>query len=262
MPICARGGTGGCGLDAGASAKDMALVSNKSNGVTEVSMTELVKICKGQTHRWPKGRPVTFFSLNPASSEMKLVLEKVYGMSSDEVSALISSCQPRPSESSRHRGGEFRQSRWWRRWNPLPARSAWWTCIRSPEALPYCGSKANSRLRRDIRCTETSSRSLAAGRKKPRHEPQPDPKSDSRTSRRFPRHPLDVRVSVHVFRSGENISFWGRSSELGEDGIGATLTGELEPGEVVSMDLVAAHGAVSHQIPRPGAISRRFAPWL
>lgn len=74
-----------------AHAKDLALVSNKSNGVTEVSMSELVKICKGQTHRWPQGRPVTFFSLDPASSEMKMVLEKVYGMSSDEVSALISS---------------------------------------------------------------------------------------------------------------------------------------------------------------------------
>jgi hypothetical protein len=64
-----------------------------------------------------------------------------------------------------------------------------------------------------------------------------DPKSDSRTSRRFPRHALDVRVSVHAFRSGESASFWGRSSELGEDGIGATLTGELEAGEVVSMEL-------------------------
>jgi ABC-type phosphate transport system substrate-binding protein len=70
-------------------AKDMALVSNKSNGVTEVSMSELVKICKGQTNRWPKGTPVTLFSLSPASGEMRLVLEKVYGMSSDEVSTLI-----------------------------------------------------------------------------------------------------------------------------------------------------------------------------
>ncbi|MBZ5650711.1 MAG: hypothetical protein LAO18_09530 [Acidobacteriia bacterium] len=70
-------------------AKDMALVSNKSNGVTEVSMSELVKICKGQTNRWPTGKPVTFFSLNPAATEMKLVREKVYGMSSDEISALI-----------------------------------------------------------------------------------------------------------------------------------------------------------------------------
>ncbi len=64
-----------------------------------------------------------------------------------------------------------------------------------------------------------------------------EPKFDSRSLRRFPRYPLDVRVSVHVFRSGGSISFWGRSSELGEDGVGATLTGELEVGEVVSMDL-------------------------
>lgn len=72
-----------------AGAKDMALVANKSNGVTEVSMSELVKICKGQTNRWPKGKPVTLFSLSPASGEMKMVLEKIYGMSSDEVSTLI-----------------------------------------------------------------------------------------------------------------------------------------------------------------------------
>jgi hypothetical protein len=61
---------------------------------------------------------------------------------------------------------------------------------------------------------------------------------DSKTLRRFPRHALDVRVSVHAFRSGESVSFWGRSSEIGEDGVGATLTGELEPGEVVSMELL------------------------
>ena len=72
-----------------ASARDVALVSNKSNGVTEVSMSELVKICKGQTNRWPKGKPVTLFSLNPASNGMRMVLEKVYGMSKEEVSALI-----------------------------------------------------------------------------------------------------------------------------------------------------------------------------
>ena len=30
--------------------------------------------------------------------------------------------------------------------------------------------------------------------------------------------------------------FWGRSTEFGEDGIGGTLTGDLGPGEVVSME--------------------------
>jgi hypothetical protein len=44
-------------------------------------------------------------------------------------------------------------------------------------------------------------------------------------------------MSVHVFRSGANASLWGRSHELGLDGIGGTLTGEVEPGEVVSMEL-------------------------
>jgi hypothetical protein len=66
----------------------------------------------------------------------------------------------------------------------------------------------------------------------------PDPgcfPSDSR--RRFSRYAIDVRVAVSVFRSGATHSLWGRSNELGEDGVGGTLTGALEPGEVVSMEL-------------------------
>jgi PilZ domain len=61
------------------------------------------------------------------------------------------------------------------------------------------------------------------------------PKSVS-LSRRFPRYPIDIRISLQVFRSGEILSLWGRSNELGADGIGATLTRQLEPGEVVSME--------------------------
>ena len=57
------------------------------------------------------------------------------------------------------------------------------------------------------------------------------------SARRFPRYQVDVRLSVQVFRSGETTSLWGRSHELGEDGVGGTLTGELEPGEVVSMEV-------------------------
>ncbi len=74
-----------------ANAKDLALVSNKANGVSEVSMPELTKICKGQTSRWPNGKPVTFFSLDPASGEMKMVREKIYGASGEDVTALIGS---------------------------------------------------------------------------------------------------------------------------------------------------------------------------
>ncbi len=43
-------------------------------------------------------------------------------------------------------------------------------------------------------------------------------------------------MNVQVFRAGQVSYLWGRSTELGLDGIGGTLTGDLEPGEVVSME--------------------------
>jgi hypothetical protein len=57
------------------------------------------------------------------------------------------------------------------------------------------------------------------------------------SSRRFPRYPLDIRVSAKVFRAAAPITLWGRSIEFGQDGIGVTLTGELDPGEVATLDL-------------------------
>jgi hypothetical protein len=54
--------------------------------------------------------------------------------------------------------------------------------------------------------------------------------------RRFPRHRLDSRIQLSVFREGVTTSLWGRTSELGQDGVGATLSAELKVGEVVSME--------------------------
>jgi len=56
-------------------------------------------------------------------------------------------------------------------------------------------------------------------------------------ARRFPRFAIDVRMQVRMFQSGEFHSCWGRSTELGQDGIGATLTGDLESGEIVSLEI-------------------------
>jgi len=56
-------------------------------------------------------------------------------------------------------------------------------------------------------------------------------------SRRFPRFVLDVRLQVRMFQNGEFCTCWGRSTEIGQDGIGATLTGELEPGEIVTLEI-------------------------
>lgn len=61
---------------------------------------------------------------------------------------------------------------------------------------------------------------------------------DSPSKRRYQRYALDVRVSAKVFREGTPLELWGRSIELGLDGIGATLTGELEAGEVATLELI------------------------
>jgi hypothetical protein len=56
-------------------------------------------------------------------------------------------------------------------------------------------------------------------------------------TRRFPRFVIDVRLQVKMFQAGEFRSCWGRSTEMGQDGIGATLTGSLEPGEIVTLEI-------------------------
>jgi len=72
-----------------AAARDLALVSNKTNSVTVITVPDLVKICKAQTNRWPDGKPVTFIMRAPATPEMKLLLEKVYELPEAQVKDLI-----------------------------------------------------------------------------------------------------------------------------------------------------------------------------
>jgi PilZ domain len=54
--------------------------------------------------------------------------------------------------------------------------------------------------------------------------------------RRFSRYRYDVRIQASVFRDGITTTLWGRTSELAQDGLGATLSGELKVGEVVSLE--------------------------
>ncbi|MBV8053324.1 MAG: hypothetical protein JOZ80_19200 [Acidobacteriaceae bacterium] len=72
-----------------AAAKDIALISNKTNHIEGVSQAELVKICKGQTNRWQDGKPVTLVMRDPASPEMKIVLQKIYELPKEDVAVLI-----------------------------------------------------------------------------------------------------------------------------------------------------------------------------
>jgi len=56
-------------------------------------------------------------------------------------------------------------------------------------------------------------------------------------TRRFPRFAIDLRLQVKMFQDGEFRTCWGRSTELGQEGIGATLTGSLESGEIVTLEI-------------------------
>ena len=56
-------------------------------------------------------------------------------------------------------------------------------------------------------------------------------------TRRFPRFTIDVRLQVKMFQDGEFRTCWGRSTEMGQDGIGATLTGTLATGEIVTLEI-------------------------
>lgn len=70
-------------------ARDLAVVSNKSNAVSTISLPELIKVCKGQTNKWPDGKSITFIMRAPSAPEMKLVLEKIYEGPESEVKEII-----------------------------------------------------------------------------------------------------------------------------------------------------------------------------
>jgi hypothetical protein len=76
----------GTGLAKG---RDLALVSNRSNNVNAVAFADLVKICKAQTNRLPDGKGLTLVMRSPSTPEMKLVLDKIYGMGGSDVNDLI-----------------------------------------------------------------------------------------------------------------------------------------------------------------------------
>jgi len=57
-----------------------------------------------------------------------------------------------------------------------------------------------------------------------------------RRPRRFSRHRFDARIQVSVFSGRPDHRMLGRTSELGRTAFGATLSGELKTGEVVSLE--------------------------
>ena len=64
----------------------------------------------------------------------------------------------------------------------------------------------------------------------------PQAGSGFKGSRQFSRFKLDQRVAVRVVRDGSEQTLRGRSNDIGEGGLGATLAGELIPGDIVVLE--------------------------
>lgn len=74
-----------------AAARDIAVVVQKTNPNKTVALADLAKMAKGATKKWPDGRDVTIVMKDPSAADMRLVVQKVFGMTVDEVKALIAS---------------------------------------------------------------------------------------------------------------------------------------------------------------------------
>jgi ABC-type phosphate transport system substrate-binding protein len=74
-----------------AAAKDLAVVVNKANDTKSISSAELTKVLKNTTKKWSNGQDAIVVIRDPNAPEMRVLLQKIYGMSADQVKALITS---------------------------------------------------------------------------------------------------------------------------------------------------------------------------
>lgn len=70
-------------------AKNMAVVIASGNKLTEVSLADLAKFCKGSLKAWPDGKNFILVMKSPDSPEMKVAMQKLFGASPEEVKMAI-----------------------------------------------------------------------------------------------------------------------------------------------------------------------------
>lgn len=76
-------------LGASAEAKHMAVIVDKANTQGGITLTDLVKMFKFDSRRWPDGRNVVVVMIEPATPDATSAFEKLYRMPPDEVKALV-----------------------------------------------------------------------------------------------------------------------------------------------------------------------------
>jgi ABC-type phosphate transport system substrate-binding protein len=72
-------------------ARDIALIVDKNNPSSTISNKELLKLLRNENAKWPDGRKVTVYLSNPSSADGKVLLQKIYRMTPDELKSLAES---------------------------------------------------------------------------------------------------------------------------------------------------------------------------
>lgn len=78
-------------LAAGAFAgvKNMAVVASTGSKLSDVSLADLTKLCKGVQKMWPDGKNFTLVMKDPESPEMRVVAQKLFGATPGETKSII-----------------------------------------------------------------------------------------------------------------------------------------------------------------------------
>jgi len=77
------------GNSALAGIKNMAVVASAGSKVSDVTLADLVKMCKGAQKTWPDGKSFTLVIRDPESPDLRVALQKLFGESGGEAKAAI-----------------------------------------------------------------------------------------------------------------------------------------------------------------------------
>lgn len=71
------------------SIKNWAVVASAGSKLQDIPLADLAKLCKGTQKTWPDGKNFTLVIKDPESPEMKVAIQKLFGLAPNEVKATI-----------------------------------------------------------------------------------------------------------------------------------------------------------------------------
>jgi len=77
------------GMTAVAGIKNMEVVVSAGNKISDFSLVELIKLCKGNQKTWGDGKNFVLVIKDPESPDLRVALQKLFGESGGEAKAAI-----------------------------------------------------------------------------------------------------------------------------------------------------------------------------